>query len=71
MAAALRHKMLVDLTTLVGTASSVEQIKAEVLKLIKDSEDRAFGAPRQMTEIGGEGGGPVQHSLTIGFRSPD
>lgn len=34
-------------------------LDSDVLRLFKDSEDRAHGTPKQSVEHGGEGGGPV------------
>lgn len=34
-------------------------LDGDVLRLFKDSEDRAHGTPKQSVEHGGEGGGPI------------
>ena len=34
-------------------------LDSDVLRLFKDSEDRAHGTPKQSVEHGGEGGGPI------------
>ena len=43
-----------------GSAHKVDQIRNEVLKLLKDSQDRAFGAPTQ----------PVDNTSSDGSMSP-
>jgi len=42
-----------------GDAEAVKMIRADILKLIKDSEDRGLGSPKATTELGGVGGGPI------------
>lgn len=65
MAAALRHKMLKALTNIAtDDSATLDAIKSDVLKLIKDSEDRAHGTPKATTEVGGIGGGPMQMAIT-------
>lgn len=50
----------------------LEYLDANTLKLFKDSEDRAHGTPKAVTELGGPNGGDIPMGLTIGFRSkPD
>ncbi len=44
-------------------------ITSDTLRLIKDSEDRAHGTPKQSVEHGGEGGGPLQ--IVIQRFAPD
>lgn len=61
MAARLRHRMLKALMdqSEVGDASALDQIKSDVLNLIKQSEDRAHGTPKATTELHGPENGPV------------
>lgn len=37
----------------------LELLTPDVIRVLKDSEDRAHGTPKQSVEHGGEGGGPV------------
>lgn len=65
MAAKLRHKMLTALTNATADEeAALEAIKGDVLRLLKDSEDRAHGTPKASVEVGGIGGGPMQLSIT-------
>ncbi len=60
MSARIRHKMLSVITEkLTDDATTLELLKADVLRLLKDSEDRAHGTPKAINEITGDGGGPV------------
>lgn len=67
MAARLRHKMLKALTEAAeaGDAATLDQIKGDVLRLIKDSEDRAHGTPKATTEMSGPEGGPISAEITL------
>ena len=38
----------------------LELLKGDVRAVLKDSEDRAHGTPKQSVEHAGEGGGPIQ-----------
>lgn len=66
MAARIRHRMLSDITERLdapeGDAKRIDPLKlidADVLRLMKDSEDRAHGTPKATTELTGADGGPV------------
>jgi hypothetical protein len=66
MAAQLRHKMLTALVNATGDdATTLEAIKGDILRLIKDSEDRAHGTPKATTELGGIDGGDIKSSVTV------
>lgn len=71
MAARLRHRMLsalmetVEVGDEVNAAAALEAIKADVLRLIKDSEDRAHGTPKATTEMSGPEGGPINAEITL------
>ena len=43
-----------------GGEDALELLTADVIRVLKDSEDRAHGTPKQSVEHGGEGGGPLQ-----------
>lgn len=42
-----------------GEVDADELVTSDNLRLFKDSEDRAHGTPKAVTEVGGIGGGPV------------
>lgn len=42
-----------------GETDALAAISPDILRLFKDSEDRAHGTPKQAVEHTGEGGGPV------------
>lgn len=41
-------------------ADPLELLTPDVIRVLKDSEDRAYGTPKQSVEHGGHGGGPLQ-----------
>ena len=54
MSAKLRHAMLSSMLEKLPTLASADELMtSDALKLFKDSEDRAHGAPKQTQEIGG------------------
>ena len=57
----LRHWALSSLQEKMeaGTLELDDVLKADALRLFKDSEDRAHGTPKQSVEHAGEGGGPL------------
>ena len=61
MSARLRHAALSSMMEkLHGNLLDVDDIvKADMLRLFKDSEDRAHGTPKATTEMTGANGGPV------------
>ena len=60
MAARLRHAILsAMMEKLSDIADASELMSAEALRLLRDSEDRAHGTPRQSIEHMGEGGGDI------------
>lgn len=66
MAAKMRHKMLSTMMeSLESGADPEEYIKGDVLKLFKDSEDRAHGTPKATTEMSGPDGGAIPAKLTV------
>lgn len=66
MAAALRFRMLSTVTENLNNGSDpAEYIKGDVLKLIKDSEDRAHGTPKQTSEVNGTVATSVTFNRTI------
>ena len=42
-----------------GGEDALELLTPDVIRVLKDSEDRAHGTPKQSVEHGGEGGGPL------------
>lgn len=72
MSARLRHRMLsVIMEKIESGVDPEEYLKGDVLKLVKDSEDRAHGTPKSTSEVSGPDGGGLPLSLTVGFRKPD
>ena len=68
MAARLRHRMLSALDSQMDVndiPAVLDAIKSDVLKLIKDSEDRAHGTPKQSIESSGPDGTPVAFNINI------
>lgn len=60
MAAKLRHAMLSSMQEKLSQgADALELVSGDALRLFKDSEDRAYGTPKAISEITGDGGGPV------------
>lgn len=65
MAAKLRHAMLSAMTEKLSCGVPADELlTGDALRLFKDSEDRAHGTPKAVTEVGGIGGGPMQLSIT-------
>lgn len=62
MAARIRHKMLSDITEKLeaGEANVDDLVRSDVLRLLKDSEDRAHGTPKASVEATGPDGGALQ-----------
>lgn len=60
-AAILRDQMLSAIVenTKDDPEALLEYLKGDVLKLFKDSEDRAHGTPKQTTEMSGPDGGAI------------
>lgn len=66
LASQFREKLIS--TTMEKLAAGVdpfELLTPEVIRIVKDSEDRAHGTPKQSVEHAGEGGGPIETRLTI------
>lgn len=70
IAANLRLKALSRMQEMVesGELDALEAVTSDTLRLMKDSEDRAHGTPRQAIEHSGPEGGPIAQSLTITFK---
>jgi hypothetical protein len=61
MSARIRHRMLSVITEkLSDDEAALEMLKADVLRLLKDSEDRAHGTPKASVEASGPDGGALQ-----------
>lgn len=63
IATRIRNKLLNELAELMETSTgqaALNEIRGDVLKLLKDSEDRGLGSARQSVEHTGEGGAPLQ-----------
>ena len=41
-------------------ATVLAQMSPDVMRLLKDAEDRGLGTPKQSVELGGIGGGPIR-----------
>lgn len=72
MAARIRHKLLSVITEKMGgdeapDESALEFLSGDLLRLMKDSEDRAHGTPKATTEIGGIDGAEIPVSIAIRF----
>lgn len=52
-------------------ADKVEQIRGDILKLLKDSQDRAYGTPTQPTEITNPDGSLAPTTVQIVAVKPD
>lgn len=71
MAARLRHRMLVALDSQMDVndmPAVLDAIKSDVLRLIKDSEDRAHGTPKQSIESSGPDGAAIPVAFNINIR---
>lgn len=62
IAAQLRLAMLSGMMERLNSGEdALGLMTSEALRLFKDSEDRAHGAPKQATELTGRDGGPIDH----------
>lgn len=69
MAAKIRHAMLSAMTEkLAGITDATELMTSDALRLMKDSEDRAFGTPRQL--VGSDPENPLPVSIPVAFVAP-
>ena len=60
LASRFRHALLSSVQEkLEAGADPFSLVTADVIRVLKDSEDRAHGTPKQSVEHGGEGGGPI------------
>lgn len=66
-AAILRARMIsfIKETTADDNAALLKLLDANILKLFKDSEDRAHGTPKATTEMSGPEGGPIPVSEVL------
>lgn len=72
MAARIRHKLLSVITEKIGgeegsDSNALDILNGDLLRLMKDSEDRAHGTPKATTEIGGIDGAEIPVSIAIRF----
>ena len=68
MAVKLRHAMLSSMMEKLGDGSAADNlITSDLLRLMKDSEDRAHGTPKATSEISGPDGGEIPVSIAIRF----
>lgn len=66
ISAKLRLAMLSRMQELLDSGSdAVELMTSDALRLFKDSEDRAHGAPKQSSELSGPGGEPLPAAITL------
>lgn len=67
ISAQLRLKALSDMLERVesGKMKAEDLVENAILKLFKDSEDRAHGTPKQTSEVSGPGGGDIPHKLVV------
>lgn len=59
LSALLRVQMLEEMAEAVAEGRALDHLKADALRLFKDSEDRAHGTPTNKNEHAGAGGGPI------------
>ena len=60
LASRFRHALLSSVQEkLDDGVDPFSRVTADIIRVLKDSEDRAHGTPKQSVEHGGEGGGPV------------
>jgi hypothetical protein len=73
MAARIRHKMLSAVTVAIegDEMATLEAIKSDLLRLMKDSEDRAHGTPKQAIQHGNDPDNPLPASIAVHFVKPD
>lgn len=61
MASQLREKLLSSTMDRIAAGEDpLRLISAGIIRVIKDSEDRAHGMPKQAVELAGKDGGPIQ-----------
>jgi len=53
-----------------GEIDVMDILNGDMLRFIKEAQDRAYGTPKATTEMSGPEGGAIPHSVTIGFRRP-
>lgn len=73
MSARIRHKMLSVITERLqaGERDAEDILSGDLLRLLKDSEDRAFGAPKAINELSGIDGAPLPAAITLNIVKPD
>lgn len=67
----IRNRMLRSLEAKLAecdTVQALEQVKSEILKLLKDAEDRGLGTPRQAVDMT-TAGEPIQPPSVIVFKA--
>jgi hypothetical protein len=73
MSARIRHRQLSVIAERIE--AGLEPIEgmsaADLLRLMKDSEDRAYGSPKQAVQHGGDPENPLPVSIPVMFVSPD
>lgn len=71
MATRLRERMLeAELRKIEASADAVPELTSEMLKLLKDSEDRGLGAPTNKTAFTDPDGNGVGGRFTVEFIGP-
>lgn len=48
-----------DVGPFAGVGATIAHIKTDILRLLKDSQDRGFGAPTNSVNVGGQPGNPL------------
>lgn len=72
MAAKLRHAMLSGIMEKVDAGATAEDLlTSDVLRLMKDSEDRAHGTPKASTLLGSDPDNPMPTSIAVHIVKPD
>ena len=73
MAARLRHRMLSVITEKLDSLEldTLEAIKPDILRLIKDSEDRAHGTPKQAMQHGTDPENPLPAFIPVRIIDPN
>ena len=50
-----------------GELDVMDILNADMMRFIKEAQDRAHGTPKATTEMSGPDGGDIPHKITVGF----
>jgi len=73
MSARIRHKLLSVITERLSadTDDAMNFLDGDLLRLMKDSEDRAHGTPKQAITHGSDPDNPLPTAIAVHFVKPD